>query len=94
MEATSGKNPVNHVGKLYNLLSKEIARDIAAEGAQQVYVRILSQIGHPIDQPLCCDVQIVGPQKLKHKACDIADCWLEHVQDMTKLCLKGKAETF
>ncbi len=25
MEATSGKNPVNHIGKIYNLLSTDIA---------------------------------------------------------------------
>jgi len=94
MEATSGKNPVNHVGKMYNLLSKEIACEIAEAGAKQVYVRILSQIGHPIDQPLCCDIQLIGPEKLKRKAYDIADCWLENIEDITKACLKGKAQTF
>ncbi len=94
MEATSGKNPVNHVGKLYNLLSKEIARDIADEGADQVYVRILSQIGHPIDQPMVADVQLVGPKKLEKKAVEIADYWLENVTEMTRKCLEGKAQTF
>jgi S-adenosylmethionine synthetase len=94
MEATSGKNPVNHVGKLYNLLSKEIARDISKEGAEQVYVRILSQIGHPIDEPLCADVQIIGQKTLQKKAIDITDYWLSHIEDMTKLCVSGKAETF
>jgi len=94
MEATAGKNPVNHVGKLYNLLSKEIANDIAKQGAEQVYVRLLSQIGHPIDQPLCADVQIIGDEKIKRKAREITDYWLEHITDMTELCLKGKAQTF
>lgn len=94
LEATAGKNPVNHVGKLYNLLSKEISRDIADEGADQVYVRILSQIGHPIDHPLCCDVQIIGAKKLEKKAFEVADYWLENITEMTQLCLKGKAETF
>ena len=94
MEATAGKNPVNHVGKLYNLLSKEIARDIAKQGAEQVYVRLLSQIGHPIDQPLCADVQIIGDERIKRKAHEITDYWLEHITDMTELCLKGKAQTF
>ncbi|MFH0862919.1 MAG: methionine adenosyltransferase [Candidatus Altiarchaeota archaeon] len=94
MEATSGKNPVNHVGKLYNLLSKEIANEIAKEGAEQVYVRLLSQIGHPIDQPLCADVQVIGPEKMKSKAVQITDYWLEHIEDMTKSCVSGKAETF
>jgi len=94
MEATSGKNPVNHVGKLYNLLSKEIASDIANEGGEQVYVRLLSQIGHPIDQPLCADVQVIGDKSIKSKAVEITDSWLERVTEMTQLCLRGEAETF
>ncbi len=94
MEATSGKNPINHVGKLYNLLSNKIAQDIADAGAQQAYVRILSQIGHPIDQPLACDIQIVGGKKLEKKAQAIADDWLARIEEMTKLCIKGKAQTF
>src|SRR4030067_406644 len=31
MEATSGKNPLNHVGKIYNLLSTQMSRDIVKE---------------------------------------------------------------
>jgi S-adenosylmethionine synthetase len=94
MEATAGKNPVNHVGKLYNLLSKEIARDIAAEGADQVYVRLMSQIGHPIDQPLCADIQIIGSKRLGKKAFEVTDYWLENIQKMTEWCLKGKVQVF
>jgi len=94
MEATAGKNPVNHVGKIYNLLSKEIAREIAKEGAEQVYVRLMSQIGKPIDQPLCADVQLVGDKKMEKRACEIADKWLADVQKMTELCVSGKAECF
>ena len=94
MEATSGKNPINHVGKLYNLLSKEIARDIAAEGADQVYVRILSQIGTPIDQPLAADIPIIGDQGIESKARKISDDWLCRIPEMTELCITGQAVTF
>lgn len=31
MEATSGKNPINHVGKIYNLLSNEITREVVSD---------------------------------------------------------------
>jgi S-adenosylmethionine synthetase len=31
MEATSGKNPINHIGKVYNLLSTQMARDIVKQ---------------------------------------------------------------
>jgi S-adenosylmethionine synthetase len=61
MEATSGKNPVNHIGKLYNLLSTEMARSVVAEvdGIRQLQVRLLSQIGEPIDQPHVADAEVV-----------------------------------
>ena len=94
MEATSGKNPVNHVGKIYNLLSQKIAKDIADAGSEQVYVRLMSQIGKPIDHPLMASVQLVGDKKIENKAREITDYWLENVQEMTKLCVEGKAQTF
>ena len=27
MEATSGKNPINHIGKIYNILSTKLAKE-------------------------------------------------------------------
>lgn len=94
MEATAGKNPVNHVGKIYNLLSKHIANDIADEGAGQVYVRLMSQIGKPINEPLCADIQIVGEKTLEGKARGVTDYWLENITEITRMCVEGKAETF
>ncbi len=94
MEATSGKNPVNHVGKIYNLLSNEIAEDIAEEGAEQVYVRLMSQIGEPIDQPLVASVQLIGNRSLENKAREITEYWLENITEITRLCVEGKIKTF
>jgi len=94
LEATAGKNPVNHVGKIYNILSKKIADDIAAAGAKQAYVRLMSQIGKPIDKPLCASVQVIGDKSLEAEARRITDYWLEHVTQVTKWCVEGKAETF
>ena len=61
MEATSGKNPINHIGKIYNLLSTQIATDCVAqvEGIEEMYIRLLSQIGQPIDRPLVASVQVL-----------------------------------
>lgn len=54
LEAAAGKNPVSHVGKIYNVMSLLIAQDIVAKvpAARDVSVYILSQIGQPLDQPL------------------------------------------
>lgn len=61
MEATSGKNPINHIGKIYNLLSTQIARECVkkVDGIQEIYIRLLSQIGIPIDQPLVASAQVL-----------------------------------
>ena len=60
-EAAAGKNPISHVGKIYNLLSHRIAEDIceSVPGIREVYVWLCSQIGHPIDQPLIASAQLV-----------------------------------
>jgi len=94
MEATAGKNPINHVGKIYNLLSKEIAKDIADAGAEQVYVRLMSQIGKPIDHPLIASVQMVSDKNLEGKAREITDYWFENITEITKMCVEGRAQVF
>jgi S-adenosylmethionine synthetase len=94
LEAVAGKNPVNHVGKIYNLLADKIAAEIAQAGAKQVYVRLMSQIGKPIDQPLVASLQLIGDRKLENKARQIADYWLEHVTDVTEWCLDCKVNVF
>jgi S-adenosylmethionine synthetase len=101
MEATSGKNPINHVGKLYNLLSNQIAKDIAenVDGIEDVYIRILSQIGHPIDEPLIASAQVI-PQDganmtaIKSQSEAIIDKWLADITKITDMMVKGELATF
>lgn len=57
LEAASGKNPVTHVGKVYNLLAGKIAREIHKETGGFAEVKILSQIGKPIDEPQTVSVE-------------------------------------
>ncbi len=63
-EAAAGKNPVSHVGKIYNVLAHKIAREIHQniEGIREVYILLLSRIGSPIDRPRMAAVQIL-PEK-------------------------------
>jgi len=101
MEATSGKNPINHIGKIYNLLSTQIARECVTkvDGIEEMYVRLLSQIGKPIDQPLVASVQVL-PQcgiKLKDINADIleiVDFQLANVTQITEKVIEGKLKTF
>lgn len=60
-EAAAGKNPVSHVGKIYNILSHRIARKVyeSVKGIKEVYVLLLSRIGTPIDRPQMANAQIL-----------------------------------
>lgn len=101
MEATSGKNPINHVGKIYNILSNEIANDVVnnVEGIKQIHLMILSQIGKPIDQPKAASSQIILEdgyelEDVSKKVESIIDRWLEDISTITENVVKGKARTF
>jgi len=60
LEAPCGKNPISHVGKVYNALALDTCRDICNRVPQvkEVTMQVLSQIGHPIDQPLVCNALV------------------------------------
>ncbi|WP_340101582.1 methionine adenosyltransferase [Salinibaculum salinum] len=101
MEATSGKNPVNHIGKIYNLLSTEVAQSVAEEvdGIRQLQVRLLSQIGQPIDQPHVADAEVVTVDGVT--VADIEsdieaaiDDELADVTALTKRVIEGELSTF
>jgi S-adenosylmethionine synthetase len=101
MEATSGKNPINHIGKIYNLLSSQMANDIvkAVPYIEDVHVRILSQIGKPIDQPLVANAQIVPKvganfNSMKSEVESVIDDWLSNINMITELVAKGELDTF
>jgi S-adenosylmethionine synthetase len=60
LEAVAGKNPVTHVGKLYNVMAARIAAAAVAEvpGVTEAYCYLLSQIGRPIDAPQLFEVKV------------------------------------
>ena len=101
MEATSGKNPINHVGKIYNLLSNKIANNITeeVEGVKQVHIMLLSQIGKPINIPKAASVQMIledGYQleSVNKQVEEITDYWLENITSITDMLVSGKIRTF
>lgn len=102
MEAAAGKNPVTHVGKLYNVLSNMIAQDVVKEhgnDVQEIHVRIVSQIGRRIDDPHVASLHViyadnVDPSKLKNNIRSIADERLAKISDLTQMFVDGKVSVF
>ena len=101
MEATSGKNPINHTGKIYNLLANKIANEVvdSVDGIQEVYIKILSEIGRRIDDPKVATAQIVprsdvNPGVMEKKVGRIIDDWLSNIAEITEMAIRGELRTF
>ncbi len=67
LEAAAGKNPITHVGKLYNITANDIAKSVTEEipEIEEAYVYMVSQIGKPINQPLAVDVKVRSAENLE-----------------------------
>jgi S-adenosylmethionine synthetase len=59
MEATAGKNPVSHIGKIYNYFAMDLSRAIVENHfADEANVFIVSQIGKPINEPQLVHIKL------------------------------------
>jgi S-adenosylmethionine synthetase len=101
MEATSGKNPVNHIGKIYNLLATDIAETVVdeVEGIREIRIRLLSQIGQPIDRPHVADASLVTDAGIEVGDIEpavegIIDRELADVTSITERVIDGELSTF
>jgi S-adenosylmethionine synthetase len=60
LESVAGKNPVSHVGKLYNLCASLLAQALVDEidEVREAEVLLVSRIGHPIDDPQLAELRL------------------------------------
>ncbi|RLF52061.1 MAG: methionine adenosyltransferase [Thermoplasmata archaeon] len=94
MEAAAGKNPVTHVGKLYNITATRIANDVVKTyDVEEAYVKMLSQIGRPISDPLVVGISIVGG-KVDSGVEEIVKEHLENIGKIKEEILAGKINVF
>ena len=96
-EAAAGKNPVSHVGKIYNVLTYRIARDVYEQvpEVEEVYIWLLSKIGTPIDHPAIAAAQVIMKgnnhiETVKHKIKEVLDYELENIDKFCMELAQGK----
>ncbi len=101
LEAVAGKNPVNHVGKIYNVLAHELARDIVRQYdfVESATFTIVSQIGSPINEPKSADLEVVLSkgyefENAKPKLKYIVNAWMENITEITERIIYGKSSIF
>ncbi|MBX5320722.1 MAG: methionine adenosyltransferase [Candidatus Bathyarchaeota archaeon] len=96
-EAAAGKNPVSHVGKIYNVLTFRVAQHVRKEvpELEEVYIWLLSEIGRPIDQPAIAAAQVVMEEnssidKVRSKIAAVLEYELENIDKFCMELAQGK----
>jgi S-adenosylmethionine synthetase len=101
LEAAAGKNPISHVGKIYNVLAFVAAQEIIREipEVQEASVYVLSQIGHPLDLPLIATATIKPhngglTKELEEKVRKVLDRRLERVHELRIMMAEQKIKLY
>ena len=95
MEAAAGKNPVSHVGKLYNLAAEAIASRVASDvtGVLEANCVLVSRIGRPIDDPQMAHIR-VAPGVNSSGIHPIVQAELRRFPELQSALLAGSVKVF
>ncbi|MBU5689703.1 MAG: methionine adenosyltransferase [Candidatus Aenigmatarchaeota archaeon] len=97
LEAVSGKNPVSHVGKIYNIFATKLSSEIQEEfKLGNVEIILVSKIGKPIDEPFI-GIKYISKEKINEKK--ITEFVQERLsrknfEELTVDIINGKITTF
>jgi len=98
-EATAGKNPVSHIGKIYNALSFRIAEEIqkTLPEMDEVLVWMYNIIGKPVNDPRAVIVQPISNKELdatkfESSIEEIVDKNLDNIDEFCMQLASGKID--
>lgn len=96
-EAIAGKNPVSHIGKIYNALSFKIADEIHknVSGFDEVFVWMYNVIGMPVNDPKAVVVQPIPKNNLEidqSQINQINELVSDNLEKMDEFCKKLLSE--
>jgi len=99
LEAAAGKNPISHVGKTFNIVSREIADRIVKETPiESAEVFMVSEIGAPITEPQIVEVKAYSDETtVRRSQADIdgiTKSALERIPVLWKEIIKRKHELY
>jgi S-adenosylmethionine synthetase len=101
LEAAAGKNPVTHVGKLYNVVATRAAQAIVAQlpEVDEAYCYLVSRIGAPISEPQLFEIKAhcARPQALSgcaQRITAIARAELERIGTIWRDAVEGRLSVY
>ena len=101
LEAAAGKNPVSHVGKIYNVIAREVAEWLVANVSEIVAAQCLmvSRIGQPLDNPALVQVRLATrggrpPVEFEARVDEIVTDCFDRLPMLIEDFVTGVIETF
>ena len=101
LEAVAGKNPVSHVGKIYNVLAREIAEALVVKepGITAVQCFLVGQIGTPITEPALLHIKLATRDgtpivQFERRAEEIARAHLARTPELVDDFIAGAIDVF
>jgi S-adenosylmethionine synthetase len=101
LEAVAGKNPVSHVGKIYNVLAREIAETLVAKEPDIAAAQciLVSQIGAPVAEPALLHIKLATRDEapvaqLERRAEEMARAHLARAPELVDGFIAGRIEVF
>lgn len=101
LEAAAGKNPVSHVGKIYNFLAWRIAEAIVAAVPEvsQAHCLVVSRIGAPISAPAMVHLRLATrdgapPDGLRATTTELVAQHVGKVEELSRDLISGKMPVY
>lgn len=101
LEAAAGKNPVSHVGKIYNVLARRVAEALVAALAEvtEAHCLMVSKIGAPVSEPALVHVKLatqdgVAPDQLRDRIEELVADHLAQVPELIGQLTAGRVQIF
>ncbi len=101
LEAAAGKNPVSHVGKIYNIVARNIAESLVETSPEILRAEcfLVSKIGAPINDPAMIHIRIavadgIPVAQFRERASEIALDHLGRIPLLFEQVIMGSIELF
>ena len=101
LEAVAGKNPVTHVGKIYNVIAREIAETLIAKEPDIAAAQclLMGQIGTPVTEPALLHIKLATRDgapvaQFERRADEIARSHLCRTSELVDDFIAGSIDVF
>jgi S-adenosylmethionine synthetase len=101
LEAVAGKNPITHVGKIYNIVAREIAEALVGAGTEIAAAQcvLVGQIGAPVAEPALIHIKLATTDgaplaRVERRAEEVARAHLARSSELVDAFVSGTTEVY